>query len=743
MSRRRSHVRSSVGLARSQESNMVAVRDDIRGNPTPDVGQSHVKLRWDSPLSDFTRLFDSNCVLQANHSTSPTFALCSTHQDPNRLPSTSGWPRTARGCPINSTAPRVAALTACQTRSPSSEVKMSRAHFVPANTVISHHSSSETSPSRRSRAAPAPTISSTALSSSNGSLPLTSELSWIASTHSVTSCSATSRYSVRTSMPSPILQLVLAASATVTLTSALIAPDSTENDERFASASTTPMVPIAKSVCHSTMTPLGDVPHPKTLMSASHVIATATRTNATSTETSTIWPVTEVTAWIVRPTEMDPIANAAKRTFTCVKTDIARIVTATRLDRDRCNVTLKESVSASPELAVRSVIVARPIIITSDLMDASLVTATLTDLTTTRLLVTLKLDSALARKTWRDDGAASANPDSSTLTLTTSSVARLASASVTPRSAKAPPVTQSSRRSRTSTRTRRNGVPSIHVESSLNRSTTRQGRASRSPTVPARTFSSAHLNASWVTRELLITGFWSSSCSSPTNVDQIHHKATSYSRVPAPRFHCQFLPKAKECPTKVHKSSNSVFTSIRITPGSRVNRLVSSCPSWAIWRQSRSAPATPTAVKLFSTTLNCKLPIAVQPETPPSGLNSVSAPKDTSANSANLALPVTVTAQRTAAHSCLASLATATNTPRSVILKLVGASASTTLPETIAISAHEATTETLWEDRLTTVWGVLALTTVPVCSFLTIRSSAWNAPSGTLVRKLLQGVKHF
>lgn len=41
-------------------------------------------------LSHFRRLSDSNCVLQANHSTSPTFALCSTHHDLNRSPSTSG-----------------------------------------------------------------------------------------------------------------------------------------------------------------------------------------------------------------------------------------------------------------------------------------------------------------------------------------------------------------------------------------------------------------------------------------------------------------------------------------------------------------------------------------------------------------------------------------------------------------------------------------------------------------------------
>lgn len=313
-------------------------------------------------------------------------------------------------------------------------------------------------------------------------------------------------------MPSLILRLVHDASVTVTLTSALTAQDSTENDERFASANTTLMVPIARNVCRSTTTPHGDVLLPRTLMSASHATATAIRTNATLTGTFTTWPVMEATAWIVRPTEMDPTVNAARKTSTCARTDIALIATVTRLGRDRCSATPKESVSASPELAARNAIVARPTITTLGHMDASLVIATLTDLTTTRHLATLKLASAPVRRTLRDDGVGSVNPASSTLTLTTSLAARLASASATPRSVKALPATRSSRRSRTSTRTRKSGAPLTRAERLLNRNTIRQGRASLSATALARTFSSVHLNASWATRELHTTGFWSLSC---------------------------------------------------------------------------------------------------------------------------------------------------------------------------------------------------------------------------------------
>lgn len=98
-------------------------------------------------------------------------------------------------------------------------------------------------------------------------------------------------------------------------------------------------------------------------------------------------------------------------------------------------------------------------------------------------------------------------------------------------------------------------------------------------------------------------------------------------------------------------------------------------------------------------TLNSKRLIAVQPETLPSGSNSVSAPKDTLVSFASLARLAIVTVQQTVVHSCLVFLATATSTPKFATLKLVGASASTTPPATIAISALEDIMETLWEVR--------------------------------------------
>jgi hypothetical protein len=100
-------------------------------------------------------------------------------------------------------------------------------------------------------------------------------------------------------------------------------------------------------------------------------------------------------------------------------------------------------------------------------------------------------------------------------------------------------------------------------------------------------------------------------------------------------------------------------------------------------------------VKLTSTTLSFKLRIVALLETQRSGSNSVNVRRDTSDNSASLALLATDTALPTVDLSCPAFLATATNTLRSVTLKQVAAFASITQLEIIAISALEDTTETL------------------------------------------------
>lgn len=565
----------------------------------------------------------------------------------------------------------------------------------PASTAISLHCSSVTLLSRHWRADQVHTISSTATSFNNGSPLPTSEYLWIAWILLVMNFSVTSKSWSRTSMRLLISRLVHVANVTATPTNALTAPEWTLRERRSASASTTPTVPTARSACLSTTTHHGDVPHRKLPTNASPATATDTPTSATLTEAFTTQLATVGIALTVQRTATARTASVARRTFTCAKTDIARTATATQQGHDHCNVIRKGSVSVRRALVAISATVARRITSISEITAANLATATSMDPTTTRHRATLKMDSVLARRMSKVVTAASANRDSSISTLTTSTAARHASAMATRLNVKVPLVTRLCQRFLTSTRTRKSGRQLMSGTSLSNRSTTLQGRALASAAPDMRTSISTLPIASWAINGLPTIGCWNSSCSWSINVDRIHRKVTLFWRVLAQEFRCRFSHKVKECLKKAWRNTFSACTRTPTTLGNPASRLVSSCQSWATWQRSRSVLATLMAVKRSSMTLNCIQPTVAQPETQRSGSNSVNALKDMSASSASLAHQDTVTAQPTEGRSCLASLATATNTRKFATQKLVDAFANTTRVVITATNVHEASTEML------------------------------------------------